>query len=249
MNKLLTAALASIIFLSGCNQTAAPVQTPQEQQETAKQETTTTPKRITAKVIEVIDGDTIKVSINGSAETVRFLLIDTPETKHPSKHVQPFGPEASKFTANLLNGKQVELEKDITERDKYGRLLFYVYIDGKSAQEQLLAKGLARVSIYPPDVKYVDKYRAIQDQARKGGIGIWSIENYAQEDGYHTEAQKPVQPAPQPTPQPAPQPKPAQNIYYRNCAEARAAGVAPLYQGDPGYRSGLDRDHDGVACE
>lgn len=228
--------------------TSAPQNTPQEivnahPQQTAQQNM---PKRITAKVVETIDGDTIKVSINGTTETVRFLLIDTPETKHPSKPVQPFGPEASKFTADLLNGKKVDLEKDISERDKYGRLLFYVYVDGKSVQEQLLEKGLARVAIYPPDVKYVDQYRVIQDKAQKGGIGIWSIENYAQEDGYHTDAQKP---SPQPAPIPAPQPTPYQNVYYKNCSQARAAGVAPIYQGEPGYRSGLDRDHDGVACE
>lgn len=95
-----------------------------------------------------------------------------------------------------MTGKQVELEKDVTERDKYGRLLFYAYVDGKSVQEQLLEKGLARVAVYPPDVKYVDRYRDIQDKARQAGVGIWSIENYAREDGYQTQTQTTTQTTP-----------------------------------------------------
>ncbi|MFC4768752.1 thermonuclease family protein [Effusibacillus consociatus] len=218
------------------------------------------PARLKAKVLSVTDGDTFKINLNGKEETVRMILVDTPETKHPDKPVQPFGPEASKFSSELLTGKEVELEKDVSERDKYGRLLFYVYVDGKSVQEQLLEKGLARVAVYPPDVKYVDQYRAIQDKARKAGVGIWSIENYARDDGYHPEVQRPTtqptqeptktqqQPQPAPQPAPAPQPQPS-NVYYKNCSEARAAGAAPLHRGDPGYRTALDRDGDGVACE
>src|SRR5689334_12356962 len=61
--------------------------------------------RISAKVVKVVDGDTIKVNVQGKEDTVRFLLVDTPETKHPEKPVQPFGPEASKFTTDLLTGK------------------------------------------------------------------------------------------------------------------------------------------------
>jgi micrococcal nuclease len=149
-------------------------------------------KNIQAKVISVVDGDTFKVKIGKKEETVRMLLVDTPETKHPKLGVQPFGPEASVFTKKLLTGKTVSLEKDVGDaRDKYGRLLMYVYVDGKSVQEQLLAKGLARVAyVYPPNVKYVDKYREIQKKAQKAGIGIWSIENYAQEDGFHSDAVK-----------------------------------------------------------
>lgn len=227
----------------------------------ASTSTVVTPARVKAKVIEAIDGDTIKVQLNGKEETVRFLLVDTPETKHPTYGEQPFGREASNFTKQLVSGKTVELEQDVNNGpDKYGRLLYYVYVDGKSVQEALLEKGLARVAyVYVPNVKYVDEYRAIQEKAQKAGVGIWSIENYAQEDGYHAEVVKknastPVKnatttsaPKPQPKPQPAPQP--AQEVYYANCSAAKAAGAAPLYRGDPGYRAKLDRDNDGVACE
>ncbi|MCJ7989469.1 thermonuclease family protein [Priestia sp. OVS21] len=76
------------------------------------------------------------------------------------------------------------------ERDQYGRLLGYVWIDNELYNEELLAKGLARVAVFPPNTKYVDEFKKIQEQARKSEKGIWSIENYAQEKGYNTDAVK-----------------------------------------------------------
>ncbi|MBY6036457.1 thermonuclease family protein [Fictibacillus nanhaiensis] len=141
--------------------------------------------RISVKVIEVVDGDTIKVNVDGKNETVRFLLVDTPESVHPSKPVQPFSKEASRFTEKLLSDSNVELELGIGERDKYGRLLAYVYADGNSVQEALLKNGLARVAyIFEPNTKYVDDYQSIQKQAQEDGVGIWSLENYVQEEGF-----------------------------------------------------------------
>ncbi|MFE1244879.1 thermonuclease family protein [Fictibacillus sp. NPDC058756] len=141
--------------------------------------------RIQVQVLDVVDGDTIKVKVDGKSETVRFLLVDTPESVHPNKPVQPFSKEASKHTEGMLSGSDVELELGIGERDKYGRLLAYVYADGKSVQKSLLEKGLARVAyVFEPNTKYVDDYEKIQKQAQKEGIGIWSLENYSQEDRY-----------------------------------------------------------------
>ena len=140
---------------------------------------------ISAEVIRVVDGDTIKVNISDKEETVRLLLIDTPETVHPSKPVQPYGPEASSFTKELLTGKNVQLEMDVGERDKYGRLLAYLYVDDQMVNEILLEKGLARVAyIFEPNTKYVDDFYTIQKQAQQQAIGIWSIENYATDDGF-----------------------------------------------------------------
>ncbi|WP_232322487.1 thermonuclease family protein [Brevibacillus parabrevis] len=225
--------------------------------------TTQNAQRIQAKVLEVVDGDTVKIKLNDKEETVRFLLVDTLETKHPKYGVQPFGKEASDFTKQLLTEKTVELEQDVNNGpDKYGRFLYYVYVEGKSVQEQLLEKRLARVAyIYAPNVKYVDQYKAIQEKAQKEGLGIWSVENYAQEDGYHPDVIKKNEPAstkaqttvskPKENTQPAPvtTPQPVQEVYYANCSEAKAAGAAPLYRGEPGYRAKLDRDKDGFACE
>lgn len=101
--------------------------------------------------------------------------------------MQPFGPEASQFAKETLEGKEVELEFDVSERDKYGRLLAYVWIDGKMFNEMLLEKGLARVAyVFAPNTKYVDRFYEIQKKAQKEGIGIWSIENYVQEDGFQS---------------------------------------------------------------
>lgn len=142
-----------------------------------------------AEVIRNIDGDTIVISLKGKEETVRLLCVDTPETQHPRLGVQPFGPEASDFAKTVLHkGKKIEVEPGINwGRDKYGRLLAYLYVDGKMFNELLLEKGLARVAyVYPPNTKYVDRFYDIQDKAKKKGAGIWSIENYATDDGYQS---------------------------------------------------------------
>ncbi|HHY72924.1 MAG TPA: nuclease [Bacillus bacterium] len=152
-----------------------------------------TANQMEAIVTNVVDGDTLDISFHNKEERVRLLLVDTPETKHPSKPVQPFGPEASQFAKDALEGKEVTIELDVSDRDKYGRLLAYVWIDGKMFNEMLLEKGLARVAyVYAPNTKYVDEFYEIQKRAQKEGIGIWSIENYAQEDGFRTEKKNPV---------------------------------------------------------
>ncbi|WP_018705778.1 thermonuclease family protein [Siminovitchia fordii] len=172
------------------------------------------------KVTRVVDGDTIEVDLNGKSEKVRMILVDTPETKHPRLGVQPFGPEASKFTTKTLENQMVTLELGTQERDKYGRLLAYVWIEDKLFNNMLLEKGFARVAVYPPNTKYLDEFEATQEKAKKKGIGIWAIENYAQDDGFkepEREKEKAVAIAPkkdtnQPPlkkaePKPEPQPK------------------------------------------
>lgn len=146
--------------------------------------------RIPVELVKAVDGDTISVMFEGKKENVRLLLIDTPETSHPKLGVQPFGPEAKAFTKQLVEqADQLELEFDIgPNRDKYSRLLAYVYADGTMVQEALLEEGLARVAyIYPPNVRYVDKFNDLQRISREQAHGIWSVENYAQEDGFHPE--------------------------------------------------------------
>ncbi|MFX3637339.1 MAG: thermonuclease family protein [Candidatus Pristimantibacillus sp.] len=140
---------------------------------------------IDAKIKRVVDGDTMRVLINNQEETIRLLLVDTPETKKQGTPVQPFGPEASDYAKEILiTGKSVKLEIDVSESDKYSRLLVYLWVDDILFNELLLVKGLARVAyVYPPNVKYVEQFRALQKQSQESSIGIWSIENYVQEDG------------------------------------------------------------------
>ncbi|WP_261133725.1 thermonuclease family protein [Bacillus sp. Marseille-Q3570] len=147
----------------------------------------------TYEVTKVVDGDTFKVNYEGKEETIRLLLVDTPETVHPSKPVQPFGKEASNFMKEKLAGKRVELELDVSERDKYGRILAYAYdLEGNMLNEKLLEKGFARVAyIFPPNTKYVDRFQKIQRDAQKKEVGIWSLENYVAEDGFNQEGSEP----------------------------------------------------------
>jgi micrococcal nuclease len=219
-------------------------------------ENNTNKKLIDAKIVKVVDGDTMDILINNKKETVRLLLVDTPETVHPTKPVEPFGPEASKFAKETLTGKDIKIEMDVSDRDKYGRLLAYLYIDNKMFNEMLLEKGLARVAyVYPPNIKYVDHFRDIQKKAQVSGIGIWSIENYAQEDGFHPVNDKQASnKAPQDTIKPTketsnPVIDSSSNVHYKSCTEVKNAGKAPIHKGEPGYSTSLDRDGDGIACE
>lgn len=131
---------------------------------------------VEAQVTRVVDGDTIQVLIDGVEYRVRYIGIDTPETKHPTRGVEPFGPEASQANSELVEGKTVLLEKDVSETDQYGRLLRYVYVDDLMVNEELLRRGLARVATFPPDVKYVDRFLEIQRAAQEAGLGMWGVE-------------------------------------------------------------------------
>lgn len=116
------------------------------------------------KVIKVVDGDTVALS---SGETLRYIGIDTPERGNC------FFEEAKLANEKLVLGKEVELEKDVSETDKYKRLLRYAWVGNTIVNEQLVKGGYATVSTYPPDVKYQDKFLAAQKEAREAGRGIW----------------------------------------------------------------------------
>ncbi|MBP9759257.1 thermonuclease family protein [Candidatus Dojkabacteria bacterium] len=124
------------------------------------------------KVINVIDGDTF--TIEGGA-VIRMIGIDTPETVHPSKPIQCYGKEASQKTKELLEGKEIKLEKDVSETDKYSRLLRYVYVDDIFINEYLVSEGFAKSSSYPPDVKYQNKFVEAQKKAQEENKGLWNV--------------------------------------------------------------------------
>ncbi|UWG96088.1 thermonuclease family protein [Dehalobacter sp. DCM] len=127
------------------------------------------------RVVRVVDGDTIILDINGKNERVRLIGIDTPESVHPDQDKNvPYGKIAADYTKSLLAGRSVQIERDVEERDRYGRLLAYVYLDGEMVNKTLLAEGHASVDTYPPNVKYVDEFIALQKQAREAGKGFYS---------------------------------------------------------------------------
>lgn len=129
------------------------------------------------KVLDVVDGDTIKVLVDGESITIRLIGIDTPETKDPRKPVQCFAKEASKKATELLGDKQVYLEVDPSqgERDKYNRLLRYVFLEnGTSYQEKMIRDGYAHEYTYNLPYKYQKDYKEAEVFARNNKLGFWS---------------------------------------------------------------------------
>lgn len=139
---------------------------------------------VSAKTIEVkfsdcVDGDTAKFIYNDEIITARFLAIDTPETKHPTKGVEPYGEEASKYTCDkLTNAKKIKLEydEDSDETDKYDRHLVWVFVDEELLQKKLVSKGWASVAYLYGDYKYTEILEIAEQEAEEAKLGIWSSE-------------------------------------------------------------------------
>ena len=131
---------------------------------------TSTMVKTKVRVSRIIDGDTIEIE---GGQKVRYIGMNTPETVDPRKPVQCFGKEASSRNKELLTGKEIELEKDVSETDKYGRLLRYVYLDGRMINEQLVEEGYAQVDTMPPDVKYKQIFVSAEKKAREAKLGLW----------------------------------------------------------------------------
>lgn len=125
-----------------------------------------------ARVVKVVDGDTIKLD---TGEVVRYIGIDTPESVDPRKPVQCYAKEASAKNKELVEGKTVELEKDISETDKYRRLLRYIWVGNTLINEYLVREGYAHASSYPPDIKYQDRFTQAQQLARQEQKGLWGV--------------------------------------------------------------------------
>ena len=126
-----------------------------------------------ARVTKIVDGDTI--NIEGDRK-VRYIGMDTPETHHPTKGLQPYGIEATEANRRLVEGKRVLLVKDVSETDRYDRLLRYIFLpDGTFVNLQLVEDGYARVATFPPDVKYADLFLEAERKARKGNKGLWGL--------------------------------------------------------------------------
>ncbi len=123
--------------------------------------------------MRVIDGDTIEIDIDGATYKVRYIGIDTPELNDKRAELSALAQEATRQNRQLVEGKTVRLEKDISETDKYGRLLRYVYVDNIFVNAELVRLGYAQVTTYPPDVKYQDLFVQLQREAKEAGKGLW----------------------------------------------------------------------------
>ena len=119
----------------------------------------------TARVVQVIDGDTIDVNLNGEQVRVRYVGVNTPERD------QSCYSEARAANSSMVSGQNVTLLRDTSDTDQYGRLLRYVYVGDTFVNEQLLRGGWAEVVVYQPDDEHADDFRTLEQQAARAGLG------------------------------------------------------------------------------
>jgi endonuclease YncB( thermonuclease family) len=200
----------------------------------------------TVRVAEVADGDTVTVEYKGGFHKVRLANIDAPEK------AQPFGKESTRFLQKKVLGKFVKLQPD--GMDKYGRIIGTIHIDGENVNLGMACDGFAwAYTQYLKDARIAD-CQASAKQHKRGlwahgtPMAPWNWRHRPTVSATPYAAPKKSYDAPTVYTAPKRQAKKA-SVYYANCSAARAAGAAPLTRGSAGYRSRMDRDGDGVACE
>lgn len=224
-----------------------------------------TTNKIPVKLGSTVDGDTAKFIYKGKTETYRFLLIDTPETKHPRVGKQPFGQEASDRTAELLNNaKNIEIEFDIGQKeDKYNRKLAYIYVDGEMLNNILVKEGLAKVAyVYPPNTRYLETLESSQEQAKAEKMGIWSLDSAFKEDNEDNKEmntsnnnennaiENQVDNSLSNDSQSNDTEQSTSNVEtFPNCTALRKVHPNGVPSNHPAYTSKFDRDGDNYACE
>lgn len=202
--------------------------------------TAASPNTTTCFVTNVVDGDTFDCQ---DGDRVRLILIDTPEV-HGREDC--YGREASDYTKRNLLGKTVQLERDVSETDRYGRLLRYAWLGGELYNERIVRDGYARLATFPPDVKYLDRIQAAEREAREANRGLWGA--------------CPGDTTPTPTATATPPPTkppytvPACYVPGRdscNCSDFTTQDHAQWFHNnyDPADVNHLDNDNDGVVCE
>jgi micrococcal nuclease len=129
----------------------------------------------TGRVVRVVDGDTVRVALGGREEPVRYIGIDTPETHRPDTPVQCYARRAARENARLVAGERVRLVTDVERRDRFGRLLAYVYRarDGHFVNAALVRGGFARTLTIEPNVRFAARFARLAAEARLAGRGLW----------------------------------------------------------------------------
>lgn len=166
------------------------------------------------EVVSIVDGDTIKISFEGKTESLRLIGIDTPETNHPNKPVECFGKAATEYLTELISGKKVQLEEDGSQssRDKYDRLLRYVFLEnGTNVNEKMIHDGYAFEYTYDSNsYKYQKQFKDAESNARINGRGLWASNTCNGErkpaESTQPAAAKPQSQSQSTTPKPQPQP-------------------------------------------
>ena len=127
-------------------------------------------------VVRVVDGDTIHVRVGERLEKVRYIGVNTPEVHHPRKGEEPGGREATDVNRSLVAGQRVRLETDVQARDRYGRLLAYVWVGDTMVNAEMVRRGYAQVMTVPPNVRHQTLFLTLQREARDADRGLWKIE-------------------------------------------------------------------------
>ncbi|MFO7946674.1 MAG: thermonuclease family protein [Armatimonadota bacterium] len=186
------------------------------------------PRTEVVRCERIVDGDTIKLD---DGRRVRYIGVDTPETKHPRKPVEFFGKQASEYNKSLVSGKYLVLEYDVERTDRYGRTLAYVYRKDTFVNARLAAGGYAQTLTYPPNVRYVSLFRWLQERARTHNRGLWRRANdqatgkfvgSKNSDVYH-----------RPECRWAKEIAPYNRVWFSSAAEARQRGYRPCRACDP----------------
>lgn len=207
------------------------------------------------KVTRIIDGDTIEIE---SGQKVRYIGIDTPETVDPNRPAGCYGQEASNKNKELVEGKEVYLEKDVSETDRYGRLLRYVWVGDQMINKLLVKDGYAQASSYPPDIKHQEELSAMQASARENKLGLWGeVCNPTPTPTLRPTAAPVITPKPTIKPSttyytPPPVNNPTSDSYTCNCSKT-CSQIASCAEAQYLLKtcgcSARDGDKDGVACD
>lgn len=153
---------------------------------------------LSGQVTAVSDGDTLQVRVGNRVEKVRLLGVDCPEVAHgPNDPGQePWGSRAAEFSKKMVLGKRVRIETDVQARDRYGRLLGYVFVGTSMLNEALVQQGHAVLLTYPPNVKYVERFTRAQQAAREAKRGIWSSDEPLPQSPYQYRHRENARPSP-----------------------------------------------------
>lgn len=237
-------------------ETAEKEQREKEEKEAEEKLAARTENLTAVELYRVVDGDTVHViDKDNNLLKLRLLLIDTPETVHPNKPVEPFGPEASARMTELMSSAEVlHIEYDEgAETDHYDRHLVYLYADGVSVHEVLLAEGLARVGYIYEQQRYLLDFREKEQYAKDNRLGIWSIPGYVNEggEGFNSEKEEAaVETIPETTVNQGSSGEDSAASYnFANCKELRAVFPDGVAGDHPAYQPKMDRDKDNWACE
>ena len=260
------------------NDVAVVAENQEVKQDTKIEEVITTEVIQMYEVISVVDGDTLKINIDGIVETVRLVGIDTPETKHPSKPVECLGKEATEELKKLVSGKNVILENDETQsnRDRYDRLLRFVFLTDKTdVGLELIKRGYAHESLYSSKPhKYHQDYVYAESEAERLNLGLWDKSVCPEATPVPTPIPTPnptptitpkpyIAPTPYPTKAPTPiyvapptttnvTPPTTSSSYTCNCSktcDSMSSCTEAYYQLNTCGCSARDGDNDGVPCE